>query len=393
MLPDIEGARLPNFPWHDFVFEQVLDYYDGPRLILQRSRGGQLYLAIWNDAFESTDRWLCLPVSEPRLREILSGEIPVLEALENPEDGSLVVVDFDANLDSVLSAVATTAAAVPEDSLPLEWVRLNTPVPDEIAGLPSREGAHLLDFRIGGRVGRVAADSVSRLIGNAQRLLDAIGQAKSARSMSTRGPVPNYIRKQTRLNLVGTYASSLGLLLQTDEQDSQSEESLARSSIEGLFSILEEAQQTSGPTLGAGFWNSRVAANYINFLSAIETSGYPASLRWNQPGSEDTIEFRITPRSAESMKSKIKAATENAQEEISLEGRFVSGNVTALRFVFRDFYSDDPFTVSVPREIYRDVGPISLDSPYMVVLRPTLQVNEVTGEERTTYTLRIARPL
>ena len=137
MLPDIEGARLPNFPWHDFVFERVLDYYDGPRLILQRTRGGQLYLAIWNDAFESTDRWLCLPVSEPRLREILSGKIPVLEALENPEDGSLVVVDFDTNLDSVLSAVATTAAAVPEDSLPLKWARLNIPLPDGIAALPT----------------------------------------------------------------------------------------------------------------------------------------------------------------------------------------------------------------------------------------------------------------
>ena len=145
MLPEIQGAKLRNFPWNAFVLDLVLDYYDGPRLMLQRSKAGQLYLAWWNDTDEETDRWLYLPISEPRLHKVLSGEIPVLEALNNPEDGNLLVVDIDVNTDTVAQAVATTAAALPQDSLPLERVRLDMPVPAEVSSPPGKENAHSPD--------------------------------------------------------------------------------------------------------------------------------------------------------------------------------------------------------------------------------------------------------
>ena len=69
---------------------------------------------------------------------------------------------------------------------------------------PPRNG--LLDVRIEGQVGQVAADVVSRLVGNLQMLLDAIGQAMSAVPTS-KGPIPNSIKEQTRLNFVGTLRS------------------------------------------------------------------------------------------------------------------------------------------------------------------------------------------
>ena len=237
MLPEIEGAKFPNLPWNSFVFERVLEYYDGPRLLLQRSQAGQLYLAWWNDADESIDRWIYLPVSEPRLREILSGSVSALDALSNPEDGNLLVVDIDVGIDSVNQTIVTTAASLPQDSLPLEWSKLNLPMPEEISGVPTRERSHLLDVRIEGQVGQVAADVVSRLVGNLQRLLDAIGQAMSAVPTS-KGPIPNSIKEQTRLNFVGTYASSLGLRLEADRQDNLLGESLARGSLEGLFGLF-----------------------------------------------------------------------------------------------------------------------------------------------------------
>ena len=145
MLPEIQGAKLRNFPWNAFVLDLVLDYYDGPRILLQRSKAGQLYLAWWNDEDDDTDRWLYLPLSEERLHEVLSGSIPALDALNNPEDGNLLVVDIDVNTDTVARAVATTAAALPQDSLPLEWVRLDMPVPAEVSSPPGRKNAHSPD--------------------------------------------------------------------------------------------------------------------------------------------------------------------------------------------------------------------------------------------------------
>ena len=392
MLPEIEGAKFPNFPWNSFEFERVLEYYDGPRLLLQRSQAGQLYLAWWNDADESIDRWIYLPVSEPRLREILSGSVSALDALSNPEDGNLLVVDIDVGVDSVNQTIVTTAASLPQDSLPLEWSKLNIPIPAEISGVPTRERTHLLDVKIEGQVGQVAADVVSRLVGNLQRLLDAIGQAMSAVPTS-KGPIPNSIKEQTRLNFVGTYASSLGLRLEADRQDSLSGESLARSSLEGLFGLLEEVPQTSESVFQRRMWTSRVIANYINLLSTIETSSYPASLRWNQPGKDVTHEVRITPRSAGSMKSTIRAATEKIQEDLHLEGIIVAGNIRTKWFQFTATTSHDNFSGRIHRDATSQLDHIPLGSKCRVILRPNLQVNQLTGEEKTIYTLVSIQPM
>lgn len=136
MLAEIKGVRLPNLPWHDFAFDEVLDYYDGPRLLLERGLSGELYLAWWNDADADTDRWVCLPVSRPRLQAVLSGQMAARAALQRPEDGYLLVVDFDLNTGSVAGVVRTTADAIPPDSLPQPGACLKMPLPQSVSGLP-----------------------------------------------------------------------------------------------------------------------------------------------------------------------------------------------------------------------------------------------------------------
>ena len=133
MLPEITGTAIPNPMWGGFSVDMVLDYYDGPRLMLQRSLAGQLYLAWWSDSNASTDRWVYLPLSEERLESILSGKISALDGLRNPEDGYIFVVDIDSDADSIAQTVMTTADTLPEDALPRPGARLNIPVPDEIA--------------------------------------------------------------------------------------------------------------------------------------------------------------------------------------------------------------------------------------------------------------------
>ena len=140
MLSQIEGVRLENPLWSAFSFDVILQYYDGPRLLLQRSAGGQLYLAWWSDSDESRERWIYLPLSERRLRAILSGEISSLEGLKTPEDGYLLVVDKEPESNSVIQTIMTQAEALPEDALPLPGARLNLPVPTELKGVPEDDG-------------------------------------------------------------------------------------------------------------------------------------------------------------------------------------------------------------------------------------------------------------
>ena len=117
------GAEIPHPPWREFVQESLLDWYDRPRLYLRRTRGGQRFLALWNDHDGETDRWLHLPVSRERLKPVMEGQITLREAIIDPGDGWLLVTDEAAD-----GTVSRTVMAWPEDldpeSLPLPGARL-----------------------------------------------------------------------------------------------------------------------------------------------------------------------------------------------------------------------------------------------------------------------------
>ena len=359
MLPPIAGEQFPHFPWNSFAYEEVLIYYDGPRLLLQRSRAGQLYLAWWNDTDEVTDRWIYVPVSPDRLHAILSGSMGVLQAWRDPEEGNLVAVDVDIEADAVRQAVSTTIEHLSQDLLPFDSARLNMPFPEEIIGFSlmerTRERTHFLDVIIGGEVGEIAAEMAGHIVGFVQRTLDAIGQAEAGFPTSA-GPIPQRIRKQTRLNIVGAYTGSLGLRFETDQQDNESGESLARRSLEGLFGLLERVEpdsETTGrtaspspsdsvaspsnfnfrdihaayvrePSAGQRVASSRVVGHLVNLFSSIETTPHGVSLRWGQPGQERIRTFRITPQMASTMKARIKDMTDAIQGEVQLEGTIVA---------------------------------------------------------------------
>ena len=124
MLDSICGTTLPDPPWRKVTFDQVLQYYDGPRLLLRRTDDGQLYLAWWSDADESVERWLYLPVSTSRLHEVLTGKTPSRNALNSPEEGYVLALDVSSETDDIIQAVKTNASAFPQDSIPLPGARL-----------------------------------------------------------------------------------------------------------------------------------------------------------------------------------------------------------------------------------------------------------------------------
>jgi len=149
MLPHINGTKLPNPLWRELSIDRVLQYYDGPRLLLRRSQAGQIFLAWWSDSDESTDRWIYLPLSESRLHAILSGEIPSRAGLADPEDGCVFIVDVDLDTDLIVQTISTGVSAIPDDALPRPGARLNIPIPEELSSIPSNERAqraHITDL-------------------------------------------------------------------------------------------------------------------------------------------------------------------------------------------------------------------------------------------------------
>ena len=145
MLPTIEGTSLTELPWQTLTFEEMLEYYDGPRLMLQKTDTGETYLAWWTDADEHTDRWVHIRMGRDRLKAVLSGEMPARAAFEEPEDGRLLVVDREAGGEEPVRIVAAEPSAVPPDTLPMAEARLRVPNTDDLLermdGKPGDAGA------------------------------------------------------------------------------------------------------------------------------------------------------------------------------------------------------------------------------------------------------------
>lgn len=382
MLPQIDGVKVPPSFWNSMVFERVLEYYDGPRLLLQRSRAGQLYLAWWNDSEGPIDRWIYLPVSQFRLYEVLSGQLTVLEALSNPEDKDLLVTDVDIRGNEALQSIATTVSALPGDSLPMEGVRLNIPVPALSDG-PTREGAHQLDVRIHGEVTDAPVGVVGRFLSGIQGTLDAIGQALTM-TPTTQGPVPDGIRQKTRLNMVGTYAGSLGLRFETDIAENSDEASITRDSLDALFGLLESDQQSTHLDWHGDIFGSRVARNYENLLAAIEATGQGASIAWNRYGEARIHEVRITPMDAKFRRGAIETVD---KETLNLNGVFEAGNIRTRWFKFLAQGSSRSIGGRLTRKVLRgyDSSHIPLGRPCRVEVESRRWVNPTTGEMKTTY--------
>ena len=396
MISDIKGVILPHPPWKALSLDRVLQYYDGPRLLLQRSQSRQLYLGWWSDSNEVTERWIYLPVSEHRLQEILSGELPSLDGLSDPEDGCLFVIEKDLQTDVITKTIMTDASALPTDALPLRGARLHIPLPEGVAGLASRERTHVLNVRLEGKssdpTGRISAKVAGQLMGNLQRLIDAVGQAKAGEPTS-RGGIPESVLSATRLDPVGTYAGSLGIRFETNRQDDLLGESLAKDSLQGLFDLFDVGYQAAELTIHLTELKARVANNYKAFLSTIETSLNNASVSWSQPGTSNLRHIRVNDETARNIITQIESVAALTKDYLTIEGRFVGGNVRTLRFEIETLDTDERLDGAIHDDAIAEVERTTLNSSCRVVLQPTLQVNAVTGEERTMYTLLRIEPV
>ena len=129
MLSEIKGTLLPGLPWGEISFDEILDRYEQACITLQRGQAGELYLTWWSDADMEMERWICLPLTEARLHAIFAGQVSPRDAMENPEGGYLLAIEFDLTTDAAPSAIKTTAAAFPQGALPHPDARLKAPMP------------------------------------------------------------------------------------------------------------------------------------------------------------------------------------------------------------------------------------------------------------------------
>ena len=323
------------------MLDRVLEYYDGPRLLLQKSRAGQFYLAWWSDTDEITDRWIYLPLSESRLHAVLSGSISVVDALKDPEDGSLLVIDKDTATDEITNVVHTEFESVPSNRRPRPGSRLNIPIPEEVSGIPTRDRTHLVDVRLeseqSDQTGRVSVKVVGEFLSSFQKLFDSIVQAKRGR-VTTTGAIPASIRSESRFDIIGSYTGSVGILLESHRPDGLIDDSLVHRGMTAMFELMNAGDDPARLSGQLAELKSRVVKNYNGFLGTIENSSSKVTIYWSQPTRAETRQMVISQESARATRKVIalidKTLTVTEENfptdyEFEMEGVLVAGSVRA----------------------------------------------------------------
>lgn len=67
--------------------DRVLDEYDGPRLFVAKNSSGACFLALWVETVVEGELWIYAPISENRLRGLVSGAIPIRDIYTSASDG------------------------------------------------------------------------------------------------------------------------------------------------------------------------------------------------------------------------------------------------------------------------------------------------------------------
>lgn len=86
-----------NTPLGRLRISEILDAFDGPRLLVARNAVGVAYLGLWVEDVADGDRWLYVAMSEERLEEIRGGHIPLRDAFLNAEDEIVFGIEFGRN--------------------------------------------------------------------------------------------------------------------------------------------------------------------------------------------------------------------------------------------------------------------------------------------------------
>lgn len=121
---------------------EVYHYFDGPRLFACANVSGQKFLVFWLGDEDGADKWLYVPVSDTRLREVRSGAISLRRACKDPEDGFVWVVETPFQPNGKAGPTAFDPSELPDEYLPaddsflsLEEQALSSPVEGSVARL------------------------------------------------------------------------------------------------------------------------------------------------------------------------------------------------------------------------------------------------------------------
>lgn len=115
----IKGESVSKNPVEEFDADEVLCYFDGPRICTLKDTRGKLYLAYWTDTDGTLNRYVVVPTNPKTIKELKEKKVDLLTALQQSKSWVLDVTGHD-----IISCISVTTSDLPVDALPAAGVML-----------------------------------------------------------------------------------------------------------------------------------------------------------------------------------------------------------------------------------------------------------------------------
>lgn len=393
---------------------EVFEFFDIPRLFTCKSSTGKIFVAI---SVEETDKyhfWLYAPLSEERLKQLLTCDLDLLQAYTGTDEG--FVYKVTTYPDSGASVERISCDKIPAEWLPLEGEKLCLPtaiipqpvdtfedlIPEKvrkdpmfklsvlretgfdaqfIANETNRETLNFLFDFSDSFPNEAPAGKLGYILSSLQELVDAIGQHCMGHE-SISGPIPQDILSRTEMNVAMVFQSSFGIQLRSNEPVDLFGDSIVGLSLSELLGLLEA--KDNPVTLGQKLRSlrARVASKYSNFLNSVSNSGTDLICHWGSPSKDRKSSISISNAEILRVLSVVNDISEELSQEIQIRCRLIGLNVRTKKFEIESLEDGLKYDGNVDDSALPNVLHATINEEYIATLRSLTKVKTNVGEER-----------
>lgn len=371
----------------ELTIMEVFEDYEGPVLYSCRSATGQLFVSVWAASHPNGDVWLFLPVSEERLHAIRTGAIDLYSAFRYPEEPWLYHVDA-ASINEVPRGRIVNPDDLPDEMLPAPDERLDlederTPrwINSDPADYAASSARNVIDIALGHEDGPKFASTY--LLG---KVLIGVQDMVYSEVLpdDRRGPIPRAIREKYELQVRGTFAASFGVRLEVPPVTELFGQDDIDRVMESIAILLQSSRdrETLIDHL-TRYRKTSTISKYRDLLGHLSSANTDFCFVWARPDRN----MRKVVLSAQQIRRAVETLS-NVEEDLTrmltIPGKLVAINKQRNRF---GFVSDDGISYQGVLSAEMAERDFVVTSSVIAEIEESIEVNEITGETVTWYTL------
>lgn len=399
------GLNMHNLPVGSplgtLVIDEVIEYYDFPRLFACRSNTGQKYIALSVCDDEDSFDWLYLAVSELRKSAILRGHLPLATAFKSPESGYVIkVVTYVTNRAPLVSHLFPEQ--IPDEDLPAPdyILRVAQDAPTQTARESAKNVAiatrrETFDYRIfpGRRdIHEIPARKLGGILTSTQELVDALGQASSGEP-TVRGPISGEILQRTRLQVSHTFLGSFGVQLSAAEYSDLLNHSLVAKALSELSNIILAKDSEDLLSNKLHSLRGRVTSKYRRLLKELSDLNSGISFEWGSVIPNMGGTFEMTPEEVRSAYAIVDRMEVAMAEEMTIRGKLIGFNSRTRRYEIMSSDDGRSYAGKVADDVSLEIPNPAIGQFYEVDLRMLIETQSTSGDELIRWVLVRLGPL